>query len=62
MDLQIVIEIVESEEKIQAFLPILDETIEDGLVTMEKVQALHYRGIEGMIVRCRLTNSSARAL
>jgi PII-like signaling protein len=46
MDLQIVIEIVESEQKIQAFLPILDEMIEGGLVTMEKVQALHYRGIK----------------
>ncbi len=46
MDLPIIIKIVESEQKIQAFLPILDETIEGGLVTMEKVQALHYRGIK----------------
>jgi len=40
------IEIAESEQKIQAFLPILDEMIEGGLVTMETVQALHYRGIK----------------
>jgi hypothetical protein len=41
MDLPIIIEIAESEEKIQAFLPILDEMIEGGLVTMDKVLALH---------------------
>ncbi len=46
MDLPIVIEIVESEQKILAFLPILGEMIEGGLVTMEKVQALHCRGIK----------------
>ena len=61
MDLSIVIEIAESEEKIQAFLRILDEMTQGGLVTMEKVRALHYRGIEGMIALCRLTNSSASA-
>jgi PII-like signaling protein len=57
----IVIEIAGSEEKIQAFLPILDEMVEGDLVTTEKMQALHYRGIEGMIARCRLTNSSPSA-
>jgi PII-like signaling protein len=45
-DLPIVIEIVESEQEIQAFLPILDEMIEGGLVTMAQAQALHYRGIK----------------
>jgi uncharacterized protein len=50
MDLPIVIEIKESEEEILAFLPILGEMIEGGLVTMEKLQALHYpRHQEGMI-------------
>ena len=33
-----------SEEKIQSFLPVLDGMITGGLVTMEKVRALHYRG------------------
>jgi PII-like signaling protein len=44
--LPIVIEIVESEQEIQAFLPILDEMIEGCLVTMAQVQALHYRDIK----------------
>ncbi len=41
-DLPIVIEIVDSEEKIDAFLPILDTMMGSGLVTMEKVQVLQY--------------------
>jgi len=42
-DLPIVIEIVDSEERRNAFLPLLDEMISGGLVTMEKVQVIHYR-------------------
>ena len=42
-DLPIVIEIVDLPEKIQAFLPVLDEMMDGGLVTLEKVQVLHYR-------------------
>ena len=45
-DLPLVIEIVDSEEKINAFLPMLDEMITGGLVTMEKVKVLEYRGKE----------------
>ncbi len=41
-DLPVVIEIVDSEEKINAFLPILDGMMGSGLVTMEKVQVLQY--------------------
>jgi PII-like signaling protein len=44
MDLPIVIEIVDSEEKVREFLPLLDEMIAGGLVTLERVQALVYRG------------------
>lgn len=44
MDLPMVIEIIDSEEKIEAFLPVLDGMISGGLVTIEKVRALHYRG------------------
>ena len=44
MDLPMIIEIVDSEEKIQSFLPVLDKMITGGLVTMEKIRALHYRG------------------
>lgn len=46
MDLPVVIEIVDSEEKIQSFLPVLQEMMKAGLVTMEKVQAIEYRGEE----------------
>src|SRR6266568_4473717 len=42
-DLPMVIEIVDESEKIQAFLPVLDEMMDGGLVTMEKVQVIHYR-------------------
>lgn len=42
-DLPLVIDIVDSEEKINAFLPLLDKMIGGGLVTMEKVRVLHYR-------------------
>ena len=44
MDLPLVIEIVDSEEKIQSFLPVLDPMIGGGLVTMEKVKVIEYRG------------------
>src|ERR1700743_3673798 len=37
-DLPLVIEIVDSEAKIGEFLPVIDEMITGGLVTMEKVQ------------------------
>jgi len=43
MDLPVVIEIVDSEENIQAFLPVLDEMLGGGLVTMEKVKVIEYR-------------------
>ena len=43
-DLPIVIEIVDSEEKIDAFLPVLDSISRGGLVTVEKVRVIEYRG------------------
>lgn len=43
-DLPFVVEIVDSEERINAFLPILDKMMGSGLVTMEKVQVLQYGG------------------
>src|SRR5205823_8478918 len=46
MDLPLVIEIVDSEEKIQAFLPVLDQMMKGGLVTLEKVRVIHYRAGE----------------
>ena len=41
-DLPLVIEIVDSEEKIAGFLPTLDPMIGSGLVTLEKVQVIQY--------------------
>ena len=41
-DLPIVVEIVDSEEKINAFLPVLDGMMGSGLVTIERVQVLQY--------------------
>ena len=43
-DLPIVIEIVDSEAAINGFLPVIEAMITGGLVTMEKVKVLHYRG------------------
>ena len=44
MDLPVVIEIVDSEDKINAFLPVLDPMIGGGLVMVEKVKVIEYRG------------------
>jgi hypothetical protein len=41
-DLPIVIEVVDTQEKIDAFLPTLDGMMSSGLVTLEKVQVLQY--------------------
>jgi PII-like signaling protein len=41
-DLPLIIEIVDSEEKINAFVPVLDGLMTSGLVTLEKVQVLQY--------------------
>lgn len=45
-DLPIIIEIVDSEQKINEFLPALDAMMASGLVTLEKVQVLRYGGKE----------------
>ena len=42
-DLPLVVEIVDSEEKIQAFLPVLDGMMGGGLITLEDVKVLEYR-------------------
>ncbi len=47
MDLPMVIKIVDSEEKVNAFLPALDEMMGGGLVTLEKVKVIRYREGEG---------------
>jgi PII-like signaling protein len=52
-DLPLVIEVVDSEEKIRGFLPLLDGMMTSGLVTLEKVQVLQY-GPSGMKDRAGL--------
>ena len=41
--LPIVIEIVDTEDKIEAFLPSIDDAIAEGLATLEKVEVRFYR-------------------
>jgi PII-like signaling protein len=42
-DLPMVIELVDTEEKLNLLLPFLDETVEEGLVTLERVRVVKYR-------------------
>jgi PII-like signaling protein len=42
-DLPVIVEIVDSQEKIASFLPMIDEMIQEGLVTLERVQIILYR-------------------
>ena len=43
-DMPVVIEIVDGKEKIDELLPHLEEMVGDGLVTLEKVRIVRYRG------------------
>ena len=43
MDLPMVIDIVDSEEKVNAFLPVLDKMMGGGLVTLERAKVIRYR-------------------
>jgi PII-like signaling protein len=42
-DLPVVVEIVDNAEKIERLLPAIDEMVQEGLVTLEKVKVIHYR-------------------
>lgn len=42
-DLPIVVEIVDTQEKLEKFLVLIDSAIEEGLATMEKAQVRFYR-------------------
>jgi len=44
MDQPIIVEIVDSREKIESFLPVIDGAIAEGLATVEKVDVRFYRG------------------
>ena len=43
-DLPVVVEIADTEQNIQRLLPIIDEMVLDGLVTLERVHVISYRG------------------
>jgi uncharacterized protein len=42
-DLPIVVEIVDNAEKIEALLPVIQEMVQEGLVTLERVRVIQYR-------------------
>lgn len=42
-DLPVVIEIVDTEEKLNILIPFLDEVVQEGLITLEKVRVIKYR-------------------
>ena len=45
-DLPLVVEIVDTEEKIESFLPVIDHAVGEGLATVEKVEVRFYRSGE----------------
>lgn len=45
-DLPMIIEIVDAKEKIDAFMPYIDEMVQEGLVTIEPVEVIKYRANE----------------
>lgn len=42
-DLPVIVEIVDSPERITSFLPTIDEMVQEGLVTLERIQIFLYR-------------------
>jgi len=48
-DLPVVIEVVESEEQIEKLLPLLDEMISGGMITLEKAHVIRYRAGESQV-------------
>ena len=42
-DLPVVVELVDSREKIEAFLPVVDAMIDSGLATLERAEVISYR-------------------
>jgi PII-like signaling protein len=48
-DLPIIIEIVDTQDRIKSLLPFLDEAVTEGLITIEDVTVLKYRHNQGMV-------------
>ena len=63
-DLPVVVEIIDSEQKIAAFLPLLDEMVKGGLISLSEVRILRYgpdRKEIGRPRRCGTVNAFKRA-
>jgi uncharacterized protein len=45
-DLPVIIEIVDTDEKVTSILPVLDEMVTEGMVTLESVEVIAYRSSE----------------
>jgi uncharacterized protein len=45
-DLPIIVEVIEAQERIDQILPRMDEMVEGGLITLEKVRVILYRAIK----------------
>ena len=46
-DLPMIVEIVDGKDKIDMLMPHIDEMVEEGLVTLERVQVIKYRANTG---------------
>ena len=46
-DLPVMIEIVDTEKNIEKILPFLDETVQEGLITLENINVIRYRHGKG---------------
>ena len=46
-DLPVIVEIVDTEENLNKIIPFLDETVEEGLITLEKARVIKYRHKKG---------------
>lgn len=42
LDLPIIVEVIDSQEKIDAIMPTVDEMMQGGLITLEKATVIHY--------------------
>ncbi|MCE5300059.1 MAG: DUF190 domain-containing protein [Spirochaetia bacterium] len=42
-DLPVVVEIVDTEDRVRNFIPVIERMLKGGMITMEKAQVLHYK-------------------
>ena len=61
VDLPIVVEIVDTNDKVQSFLLLLEEMVGDALVTLEKVQVVQFGGAKSEAVGARADKATTSA-